>query len=213
MSEFDPKQTDTPIESTELVPKMEIGTSPQATDEPDERQKLSTIRNILLGGQIEQYDSRFNDLEQRFETIKDKLFDQTTNTLTGLEKNIASEFETLTRRITDQVETEFKTYSEKLDAEKKERYSSIEKFVSRLDNLESIAQSQFNDIKSKIQGIEATLQQKISDQIGMIKEDIQSEFDTLSSTIHDKINQQTQKKIERTEMVGFFKDMAERLSL
>jgi len=213
MSELDSKQTDTPTtESTELVPQMETPVS-QVTDETDENQKLSTIRNILLGGQIKQYDSRFTELEQRFETIKEKLFDQTTNTLTGLEKKISTEFDSLTKRITDQVETEFETYTQKLDAEKKERYTSIEKFVSRLDQLETIAKSQFNDLKKQIQGIEATLQQKISEQVGIIKEDIQSEFDTLTENIHEKIAQQTQRKIERTELVGMFKDLADRFTI
>ena len=213
MSELDSKQTDTPTtESTELVPQMETPVS-QVTDETDENQKLSTIRNILLGGQIKQYDSRFTELEQRFETIKEKLFDQTTNTLTGLEKKISTEFDSLTKRITDQVETEFETYTQKLDAEKKERYTSIEKFVSRLDQLETIAKSQFNDLKKQIQGIEATLQQKISEQVGIIKEDIQSEFDTLTENIHEKIAQQTQRKLERTELVGMFKDLADRFTI
>jgi len=212
MSELDPRQTETQIESTELVTQNETAVA-RATDEADESQKLSTIRNILLGGQIKQYDSRFTELEKRFETIKDNLFDQTKNTLSGLEKKISTEFETLTSRITGQVETEFETYTQKLDTEKKERYTSIEKFVSRLDQLETAAQSQFNDLKKQIQGIETTLHQKISEQVGIIKEDIQSEFDSLSANIHEKINQQTQRKIERAEMVSFFKDLADRLSL
>ena len=212
MSELDPRQTETQIESTELVTQNETAVA-RATEEADESQKLSTIRNILLGGQIKQYDSRFTELEKRFETIKDNLFDQTKNTLSGLEKKISTEFETLTSRITGQVETEFETYTQKLDTEKKERYTSIEKFVSRLDQLETAAQSQFNDLKKQIQGIETTLHQKISEQVGIIKEDIQSEFDSLSANIHEKINQQTQRKIERAEMVSFFKDLADRLSL
>jgi len=212
MSEFDPKQTEIPKESDNLIPQNQMDLY-KTNDDADESQKLSTIRNILLGGQIKQYDSRFTELEKRFETIKEKLFDQTTNTLTGLENKISSEFESLTKRITDQVGTEFETYTQKLDSEKKERYSSIEKFVSRLDQLETSTQSQFNDLKKQIQGIETTLQQKISAQVGMIKEEIQSEFETLSANVQEKINQQTQRKIERSEMVGFFKDMAERFNM
>jgi len=212
MSAFDSKQIETQTEATELVPQTDKGVS-QLTSETDEKEKLSTIRNILLGGQIQQYDSRFTELEQRFEKIKDDLFDQTKNTLSGLEKKISTEFETLTQRITDLVAQEFGTYTQKLDAEKKERYTSIEKFVSRLDQLETVAQSQFNDLKNQVQGIESTLQQKISDQVGMMKADIQTEFDTLTTNIHEKINQQTQKKIERTELVNFFKDMADRFSI
>jgi predicted nucleic acid-binding Zn-ribbon protein len=212
MSEFDPKQTDTPKESSDVIPQGETAVS-QTTEDADESQKLSTIRNILLGGQIKQYDSRFTELEQRFESIKDKLLDQTTNTLTGLEKKVSTEIETLTKRITDQVGTEFETYTQKLDTEKKERYASIEKFVSRLDQLETAVKSQLNDIKNQIQTIEGTIQQKVSEQVGIIKEDIQTEFDTLSTSIHEKINQQTQRKIERTELAGFFKDMADRFSI
>jgi predicted nucleic acid-binding Zn-ribbon protein len=212
MSEFDPKQTDTPKESSDVIPQGETAVS-QTTEDADESQKLSTIRNILLGGQIKQYDSRFTELEQRFESIKDKLLDQTTNTLTGLEKKVSTEIETLTKRITDQVGTEFETYTQKIDTEKKERYASIEKFVSRLDQLETAVKSQLNDIKNQIQTIEGTIQQKVSEQVGIIKEDIQTEFDTLSTSIHEKINQQTQRKIERTELAGFFKDMADRFSI
>jgi phenylalanyl-tRNA synthetase alpha subunit len=212
MSEIDSKQTDPTTESTELVSQTTMNVT-QTSDEPDESQKLSTIRNILLGGQIKQYDSRFTELEQQFEMIKEKLFDQTTNTLTDLEKKVTSEFGTLTKGITDQVEKEFSTYTEKLDAEKKERYASIEKFVSKLDQLEIVTQSQFNDLKKQIQDIEVTLQEKISKQVDMMKEEIQTEFETLSANIHEKISQQTQRKVERTEMVSFFKDMAERLSI
>jgi glutamyl-tRNA reductase len=212
MSEFDHKQSDTPTEKSELVSQVET-TVPQATEDADESQKLSTIRNILLGGQIKQYDSRFTELEQRFESIKNNLFDQTSNTLTGLEKKVSTEFETLTKRITDQVGAEFETYTQKLDTEKKERYASIEKFVSRLDQLETVVQSQLKDIKNQIQGIETIIQQKVSEHIGNIKEDIQTEFDALSANIHEKINQQTQRKIERTELAGFFKDMADRFNI
>jgi predicted nucleic acid-binding Zn-ribbon protein len=212
MSELDSRQPEMQIQSTELVPQTETAVA-RTIDEADESQKLSTIRNILLGGQIKQYDSRFIALEKRFETIKDNLFDQTTTTLTSLENKISTEFETLTKQITGQVETEFQTYTQKLDTEKKERYTSIEKFVSRLDQLENIAQSQFNDLKKQIQAIETTLHQKISKQVEIMKEDIQSEFDTLSANIDEKINQKTQRKIERAEMVSFFKDLADRLSL
>jgi predicted nucleic acid-binding Zn-ribbon protein len=212
MSEFDPKQKNTSNESSELVPQIETAVS-QANEDADESQKLSTIRNILLGGQIKQYDSRFSELEQRFEAIKNNVFDQTTNTLTGLEQKVSKEFETLTKQIADQVGTEFETYTQKLDTEKKERYASIEKFVSRLDQLETVVKSQLNDIKNQIQGIDATIQQKVSEQIGGIKEDIQNEFDTLSANIQEKINQQTQRKIERTELAGFFKDMADRFNI
>ena len=212
MSEFDPKQKNTSNESSELVPQIETAVS-QANEDADESQKLSTIRNILLGGQIKQYDSRFSELEQRFEAIKNNVFDQTTNTLTGLEQKVSKEFETLTKQIADQVGTEFETYTQKLDTEKKERYASIEKFVSRLDQLKTVVKSQLNDIKNQIQGIDATIQQKVSEQIGGIKEDIQNEFDTLSANIQEKINQQTQRKIERTELAGFFKDMADRFNI
>jgi F0F1-type ATP synthase membrane subunit b/b' len=208
MSEFDSKQTET----TELVPQTEANVS-QTTSETDEKEKLSTIRNILLGGQIKQYDSRFTELEQRFEKIKEDLFDQLKNTLSGLEKKISTEFETLTKQITDMVAQEFGTYTQKLDDEKKERYTSIEKFVSRLDQLETVAQSQFNDLKNQVKGIESILQQKISDQVGIMKADLQTEFDTLSTNMHEKIKQQTQKKIERTELASFFKDMADRFSI
>ncbi|ETR69118.1 MAG: BdrF [Candidatus Magnetoglobus multicellularis str. Araruama] len=195
-----------------MVPKAEPAVS-HPVDDIDESQKLSTIRNILLGGQIQQYDSRFSEIEKQFEIIKNSLFDQTKETLSGLEKQVTSEFENITTRITEQVKTEFEIYTEKLDTEKKERYSSIEKFVSRLDQLDTEFQKQFNDIKTQIQGIETTLQQKISSQVEIIKQDLQAEFDTLSASIQDRVKQHTQNKIERTEMVGFFKDMADRFSL
>jgi F0F1-type ATP synthase membrane subunit b/b' len=211
MSELDPKQTETQIVN-ELIPQKKMDLS-QVSEEADESQKLSTIRNILLGGQIKQYDSRFTDLEKRFETIKEKVLDQTAGTLSQLENKISEEFESLTKRISDQVRNEFEIYTQKLDSEKKERYTSIEKFVSRLDQLETATQSQFNDLKKQIQEIESTIQKKISAQVAMIEEDIQSKFESLTEKVQEKISQQTQRKIERTELVGFFKDMADRLSL
>jgi len=208
MTESDQQQS----HPTEMVPQVESN-EPQTVDAMGEAQKLSTIRNILLGGQDDKYGSRLTELEQKFETARESLADQTKETLSGLEKQISSEFESLTQHITSQVKQEFETYTEKLDAEKKERYTSIEKFVTRLDQLETETNSQLKDIKTQIQGIEKTLQEKISNQVQAIKDDLQAEFDTLSDNIQSKINQQTQSKIERTELAGFFKEFADRFSL
>ncbi|MBF0449618.1 MAG: hypothetical protein HQK75_02855 [Candidatus Magnetomorum sp.] len=212
MSELEPKQADTISEAASMIPQV-ASTASIADEDIEESQKLSTIRNILLGGQIKQYDSRFTDLEKRFEEIKAKLLDQTQDTLSGLDTQIKSEFESFTTRISEQVKKEFEIYTEKLDIEKKERYASLEKFVSKLDTFENEFKSKFKDIQSQVQTIENTLTNKITEHIQVIKEDMQSEFESLSEAILEKNRQQIQSKIERTELVGFFKDMADRFSL
>jgi phage-related protein len=211
MSELEHKQDDQTPEATEVIPQVK--TTMTTTDEQmEESQKLSTIRNILLGGQIKQYDNRFSDLENRFKEIKESLFDQTKGTLTNLEKQLKSEFETFTTKIGEQITKEFDVYTEKLDEEKKDRYASLEKFVEKQEALEKDYAEKFETIHSKIQQIEDTLSQKITEQVQAIKEDIQSEFESLSATILEKNQQQIHNKIERSEMVDFFKNMADRFT-
>jgi len=208
MSAFEQKQTETNTGTAE-VPQV----ASENGDSFDESQKLSTIRNILLGGQIEQYDSKFTDLEKRFEEIKNNLFEKTQNKLSNLDNKIQNAFGSFTQTLTDQVKKEFEVYTEKLDAEKNDRYSSLEKFVSRLDKFENECNGKFSEIQTQIQNIENSLAQKIGEQIQVIKEDIQSEFDKLSEAVKSKVDQQVKSKIERTELVSFFKDMADRFSL
>jgi len=211
MSELEQKQDDSAPEATEMISQQVTATN--NTDEDlEESQKLSTIRNILLGGQIKQYDDRFTDLEKQFDIIKKNLFDQTKNTLTNLDTQIRTELETFTTRIGEQITKEFETYTESLDEEKKDRYSSLEKIVSKFDALETEYSNKLSDIQSKIQQIENNLAQKITEQVQVIKEDIQNEFESLSAKIIEKNQQLIQSKIERSELVDFFKDMADRFS-
>lgn len=80
--------------------------------------EISTIREILMGGHINQYEAEFNQIKQRIANEREA----TDNQRTALEQHLLAEINSLEARINDRLDT--------LTQQMNERFDSLENQVS-----------------------------------------------------------------------------------
>ncbi|MEM7299199.1 MAG: hypothetical protein AAF391_13155, partial [Bacteroidota bacterium] len=160
-------------------------------------ENVDKIRDILFGGQMRDYDRRFNELEQRLVKENQRLADEVSSRLDKLDAFIKKEVD----RIAERNKQEKK---DRLDAEKS-LDSSLQK--STKDLLKAIG-----DVDESLTENCAELRKDLHDQsqefekdLNQSKADLEYELDTKSKELHEL-------KVSRDELAGFFNEIALRLN-
>jgi len=158
---------------------------------------LEKIRDILFGAQVQDFDKRFQRLEDRLLKETSDARAETRKRFEALEAFLKKEVDSLSERIkTEQAE---RTESGKeISRELREAARNLEKKLAQLDDVTSKAQRE--------------LRQQILDQSKALTEEIRSRIRETATALTKEIRELRAEKTDRSALATLFTDVAMRLS-
>ena len=167
----------------------------QGADESD--QNVDKIREILFGGQMRDYQRRFDALESNITAANDHLRNDLSNRIESLEAFVRREMELLSERLVNE-RRERSDERESSAAETQEIRRRFEDSLSRLD--EQTAQ--------EARAIRGVLQAKSLELINVI----QQSRDDFNSMLSRQTNQLADSKVSREDLAALLSEVALRLN-
>ncbi|MFH2060844.1 MAG: hypothetical protein ABIJ59_18385 [Pseudomonadota bacterium] len=158
---------------------------------------MDKIRDILFGNQARDYENRFNKMEQQLTQEAAELKDELLKRIDALEGYIKQEIKDINERIKNES-------NERADAHKiiqreiKEGFESLGKKL--LHNEENLAKKS------------TELREKILEQSKALSSEILSKYDQTSNNLKQASQQLDDAKVNRSDLSGFFLEIAMRLS-
>ena len=158
---------------------------------------LEKIRDILFGAQVQDFDKRFQRLEDRLLKETSDARAETKKRFDALEAFLKKEVDSLSERIkTEQAE---RTESGKeISKELREAARSLEKKLAQLDDVTSKAQRE--------------LRQQILDQSKALTEEIRGRIRETAAALTKELRELRSEKTDRSALATLFTDAAMRLS-
>lgn len=167
----------------------------QNVDDPE--QNVDKIREILFGGQMRDYQRRFDTLETNISAASDNLRNDLSNRIESLEAFVRRELELLSERLINDRRDRAQE-REDASAELQETRRRFEETISRLD--EQTAQ--------EARGIRTALEQKSKELAGVIQQS-REEFNAMLSR---QANQLEDRKVGREDLAELLSELALRLN-
>jgi hypothetical protein len=168
----------------------------QATDDLGAG-NLDKVRDILFGGQMRDYERRFQRLDERLAQETAELKEEVRRRLTALEQFVKQETETLAERI--RLEQEERTDATKeLSREARENARSFEKKSGQLDD-------QIGKVQRESRQQILELQQRVSDDLAARIQDVLSRLSRDSAELRAD-------KTDRATLAALLTEMAMRLN-
>jgi len=159
----------------------------------DDNSALKKVRDILVGGQIKEYDSRFAELEDLIKSKAENINKDTKSQFATLEVYIKDEFEKLKKEIEENTKKELDLYKNSFTTEKKERDRAMENFSTDIGKLRE------------------EINQHIIENSNDLKEELYQKIDELSELINTKNEKLLGNKLEKAHMSILLKEMADKL--
>nr|WP_235355378.1 hypothetical protein [Aliterella atlantica] len=158
---------------------------------------LDKVRDILFGGQMRDYEKRFNRLEDRLIKECSNLREDIKKRLDSLETYIMQEVEALNEGLkAEQVHRDDTT--KEIAQELKDATKSLEKKIGQLDEQTSQKQRE--------------LRQQILDQSKNLDEDIRQKYESILAVIEREVQELRSDKTDRSTLAALFTQVAMRLN-
>lgn len=160
-------------------------------------ENVDKIRDILFGGQMRDYDRRFNELEQRLAKENQRVADEVSSRLDKLDTYIKKEID----RIAEKSKQEKK---DRLDAEKSLDQSlqkSAKDLLNAIGNVDESLTENCAELRKDLHD----QSQEFEKNLNQSKADLEYDLDTKSKELHEL-------KVSRDELAGFFNEIALRLN-
>ncbi len=171
-------------------------TKKKNTLESPESGNVDKIREIIFGGQMRDYERRFNELESQIRADLDSLRELWSRQLKSLEDFVKTEVS----RLNDRVQADKKDSKEsfrKVESDLREAASVTEQSIQELDNRLSAEQ---RDIRTQIHAQSQSFEEALVQMREALKKD--------TSRLGDRLESE---KVSRQELSGFFTEVAMRL--
>lgn len=158
---------------------------------------VDQIRDILFGGQMRDYDRRFDELEERSKREADRA-----------RAEVIKRFESIEQLLKDQTD-KHAAQLKKLDLELK---ANAEAAAVGSDRLAKALRSELTDVDEKHEAGVSSLRERVHKLANETAESLRSSQDDISSVIDRMGTALRDEKVARDELAGFFSEMALRLT-
>lgn len=163
----------------------------------DAEQNVDKIREILFGGQMRDYQRRFDDLENTLASATERLRHDMVNRLDGLEGFVRRELELL---------------SERIAGEKRERAAEREKVLSDLGDSRRRVDEAINRLDEQTAQEARALRAALQEKSAELAELIQHSRDDFNSTLTRQANSLEDRKVGREDLAALLSEVALRLN-
>ena len=158
---------------------------------------VDQIRDILFGGQMRDYDRRFDELEERSKREADRA-----------RAEVIKRFESIEQLLKDQSD-KHAAQLKKLDLELK---ANAEAAAVGSDRLAKALRSELTDVDEKHETGFSSLRERVHKLANETAESLRSSQDDISAVIDRMGTALRDEKVARDELAGFFSEMALRLT-
>ncbi|WP_207678601.1 hypothetical protein [Desulfonema magnum] len=212
------------FEKTKSDKSEDASPSPGTDTEPAEN--IDKIRELIFGGQMQDYEKRFSRLEERMFKEMTVSKSEARENFDSLEKIINKELESLK----DQVRTEQHARTESfrnIERQLKDINRSLEDRLLAEENArsESVrdAERQFKDVTRSLRmrldrlnddfgRNSKELQQQISEQSQSLRNDIRQRYEETASLIEKVVQELRMTKVDRSALADFFTELGMRIN-
>lgn len=154
---------------------------------------VDKIRELLFGNQMQDYDRRFNALEERFQVKLRELEADTARSQSGAEANIKKQLESLAGQLRE--EKELRSDGDKeLGRDTRERDQALEKRIAQLSD--QVAQ------------LERDVSERLTHEAQALRDEIRRRGDESRQTMERMFAELSNVKTDRTLLAGLFVEVA-----
>lgn len=158
---------------------------------------VDKIREILFGGQMRDYEKRFNRLEERLLKESAELREDSRRRVEALETFVNKEFAALVNR---------------LQAEQQSREGSIQTMSRELNEAIRSLDAKLTQFYNQSTEAQHDLRQQLLEQSKNLNEEIRRKHDDVSATLERELAELNHEKTDRTSLSALFTEVALRLN-
>lgn len=158
---------------------------------------VDKIREILFGGQMRDYDKRFNRLEERLLKESAELREDSRRRVEALETFVNKEFAALINR---------------LQAEQQSRESSVQIMSRELNEAIKSLDAKLTQFYNQSTETGHDLRQQLLEQSKNLNEEIRRKHDDVSATLERELAELNHEKTDRASLSALFTEVALRLN-
>ena len=158
---------------------------------------VDQIRQILFGGQMRDYEKRFDAIERRLSQSIDKA-------TSALEKKL--------QKLSETIQSEVEKINEQMNAEQKERATDGEQSRAEVRDLRNHMDSSFEEIEAQLATEIGNLCTSLLDQKDALSSEIQASRDAAAEELKQEAGQLGDTKLARQEMAVLLSEIASRLT-
>lgn len=158
---------------------------------------VDKIREILFGGQMRDYDKRFNRLEERLLKESAELREDSRRRVEALETFVNKEFAALINR---------------LQAEQQSRESSVQTMSRELNEAIKSLDAKLTQFYNQSTETQHDLRQQLLEQSKNLNEEIRRKHDDVSATLERELAELNHEKTDRASLSALFTEVALRLN-
>ena len=172
-----------------------IGGGQSVSDDAD--QNVDKIREILFGGQMRDYQRRFDALEAGVASATDRLRSDLSNRIESLESFVRRELELL---------------GERLASERRERGEEREKIASDLTDARTRVEQAIDRLDEQTAQEARALRASLQEKAGELAELIQHSRDDFNAMLTRQANSLEDRKVGREDLAALLSEVALRLN-
>jgi len=158
---------------------------------------VDKIREILFGGQMRDYDKRFNRLEERLLKESAELREGNRRSIEALETFVKNEFAALANR---------------LQMEEQSREGSVQGVSRELQEAIKSVDTKLTQFHNQTTETQRDLRQQLLDQSKNLNEEIRRKYDDVSATLERELAELNHDKTDRASLSALFTELALRLN-
>lgn len=162
----------------------------------DSQENVDKIRDILFGGQMRDYESRFRTM--------DKLISQEN-------ARLSSDINARLDQLDAYIKNEFSVLAKKLVTESKERKSDAEDLSAGMADMRKVLENRIADVDEVHGAAEQEMRARIHEQANELLEAMRSNQVAIENSLRDESQRLGDEKVARSDLAGMFTEVAMRL--
>lgn len=162
----------------------------------DSQENVDKIRDILFGGQMRDYESRFRSIDQLISKETARLSSDINARLDQLDAYIKKEFSVLT---------------DKLANESKERKGAGEELAGSMADMRKVLENRITDVDEVHGAAEQEMRGLIHEKTTELLEAISNNKTAIETSLRDESRRLGDEKVARGDLAGLFTEVAMRL--
>ncbi len=162
----------------------------------DSQENVDKIRDILFGGQMRDYESRFRTM--------DKLISQETSRL-------SNDINARLDQLDTYIKKEFTVLNEKLLSEGKERKNASEDLAGSMADMRKVLENRIADVDEVHGSAEQEIRGRVHEQATELLEAMRNNQAAIETSLRDESRRLGDEKVARSDLAGLFSEVALRL--
>lgn len=158
---------------------------------------VDQIREILFGGQMRDYDSRFDDLEKQLTQRLDRM---------------STEFEKRIERMNTYAKREIDKLSERIKTERKDRVADVKNGARDLKDVTNQVEGWFGEVEDRLDNESKDLRNAMHEQSDELAALIAETRDQLNAALVSETRSLADAKLAREDLAGLLSEVSLRLT-